>query len=78
MNAIDEVDIVSKYTKVINDTKFYIYIGPCNGILTKWITVTEWDFTLRLHFQEGEMLYIDSKGQTMFCYETDEEEWETY
>ena len=79
-DGIDAIKINNIYTKNINDTILYIYVGLCNNKLTKWITQSVWDYKLRFQIKEDKsgIDYIDSKNQEVLVYENDEDEWNLF
>ena len=52
----------------------HVYVGLCDGVLTKWVTLEKWNGTLRLI--EG--VYKDSKGGEILVFEDDEDEWDAW
>ena len=66
--------INSYYTK----KNKHVYSGLCNGIPTKWITKTKWDYSITVKIVDGELMYKDSKGNEILIYEDDEEEYHLY
>lgn len=49
----------------------HVYSGMCDGVLTKWVTVSKWDG--RLRFANGN--YADTQGKEILVFEDDEDEW---
>lgn len=81
MNLQDSTnEIIHTGIKEVNGVKVYIYFGLCNGIPTKWITQSEWDYKLSIQRNEDGtgFDYIDSKNQEILVFEQDEEEWELF
>ena len=56
--------------------KYYVYDGLCDGRPTKWMTTTQWDGMMKLKFENGEIVYEDSKGKVMLVFEKGEMEFE--
>ncbi|RPF82127.1 MAG: hypothetical protein CBC65_000870 [Rhodothermaceae bacterium TMED105] len=52
----------------------HVYVGLCDGVLTKWVTFSAWDGKLRL--VEG--VYKDTKGREILVFEDDEDEWDEW
>ena len=48
-----------------------VYVGLCDGVLTKWVTLDTWNGKLR--FTGG--VYKDTKGGEILVFEDDEDEW---
>ena len=65
---IDTETVIEK-----SEGTFFVCTGRCDGILTKWITNSKWDGNLSLSFEDGKMMYKDSKGQRVKVLEADEE-----
>ena len=75
-NLMSQLDFLANIYTVTRDGKtFHVHVGTCDDIPTKWITQGEWNGKLNLQFVNGEMRYTDGKGNTMYVYEKDEEEW---
>lgn len=49
----------------------------CNGIPTKWITKTEWDFKINVRFnkEKNDIEYTDSNGNEINVFEEDDIEY---
>ena len=51
---------------------YYVYEGTCDGSVTKWITKTEWDYTITIK-NDGTGLYqVDSNGDYMTILKKDD------
>jgi len=73
----DNLNIRLTGRRIVNGIEHYVYTGLCNGILTKWITRTEWDYKISVKFnrEKGELDYCDSNKHEIFVYEEDEEDF---
>lgn len=49
----------------------HVYVGLCDGVLTKWVTFEDWNGKLR--FTGGG--YEDSNGREILVFEDDEDGW---
>lgn len=65
-----------EHRKVVKEGvgKRHVYVGLCDGVMTKWITSGVWDGKLRL--VNGE--YKDARGHEILVLEDDEDEWEDW
>jgi hypothetical protein len=61
--------------KINNHSFSYVYSGLCDGIKTKWITKSKWDFTISIQFNRDtkQLEYFDSNGNEILVFEYDEE-----
>jgi len=58
-----------------NNKKYYVYIGICDNILTKWITQSKWNGIYIQFYNDNFILYKDSKNKEILIYEDDENGW---
>ena len=74
------MNIQSSKRKIINNKVHHIYIGTLDGVPTKWITKTRWkDKKINMRFDKKKgIVYYDSKGNEILCYEEDQEEYKKY
>jgi len=74
------LEITDTYRGIINNIEHYIYCGLCNGIPTKWITKTEWDFKINVRFnkEKNDIEYTDSNGNEINVFEEDDIEYKCY
>ena len=66
------------WTVCDNNVIKYVYEGDCDGILTRYITASPWDFQLNVKMVRGELTYRDSLGQPILVFEPDEPEFHKY
>jgi hypothetical protein len=80
LNLKNGIQILNTYAKQANGFQLHIYVGQCNGILTKWVTQSDWDFKLRIQVNADmtDVDYFDSNNKEVLVYEQDEAEWELY
>jgi hypothetical protein len=81
LNIADGIKIIQEYTKNTNDgIKLYITIAICNGALTKYITLSKWDYKIQIigMDDDGDTIYLDSNNKPMFVWEYDEPQYEIY
>ena len=52
-----------------------MYTEICNGIKTKWVTETEWNYGIKISIVNQEIMYKDNNGKNILVYEDDEDEW---
>ena len=68
--------ITDTYQKEVKGITYFVHQGICNGIETKWITKSPWDYSITIKFVNDELVYLDSNMDDMFVYEVDEEEYD--
>lgn len=59
----------------IDDVLHYVYEGECDGIPTKWITKTLWNFNIRVRMKNGKIQYSDDTDNEILVFEEDEYEY---
>jgi len=62
--------------KVVDDQ--YIVLAIVDGRLTIYITKTEWNGQIKIHMENGKMIYEDINGDVMLVYEEGEPEFKYY
>ena len=73
-----EIIICNDYSKILYDQTIFVYVGFHKGIKTKWITQSKWDYTLTSKLEKNDLIYLDSKGQQLFCYKRSEYEYSLF
>ena len=63
--------------EIKNETiQHFVYEGTCDGIPTKWVTKSKWDFKINVRFdkEKNDIEYTDSSGDKILVF--DEEDFE--
>lgn len=49
----------------------FVYEGTCDGIKTKWITKSKWDFKINVRFdkEKKDIEYTDSNGDEILVFD---------
>jgi hypothetical protein len=71
----DDIAIVSKYSKTINNMTLYIYVAYCDGVLTKYICQKEWNFYVKVFMnnETRELIYLDDEDNEILVYGRDDD-----
>ena len=69
------MEINSTWTAARDGKTFVVYSGTCDGICTKWITESPWDFQISGHMVDGQLAHKDGQGQSVLVWESDEAEY---
>ena len=74
------ITLITTYSKPINEITLFIYVGMCNNILTKWVTLSPWDYRLKIlkNDEHPDVVYIDSNNCEILCLEQSEDGWDIY
>ncbi len=72
------MDITNIYKIKIKDNELFVHEGTCNGIPTKWVTHSKWNFKIKVQMINNEIKYKDSDGNEILVFEEDDEEYNTY
>lgn len=72
------MEIYKHYSKILYGQTIFVYVGFHKGMKTKWITQSEWDYTLTSKTEKNDVIYLDSKGQQLFCYKRNEREYKLF
>lgn len=62
------IEMKQCYQVKIDDVLHYVYKGDCDGMPTKWITKTPWNFTISVKVEDGEIKYRDDSGNRMYVF----------
>ena len=69
------MEIDRTWTVARDGKTFFVYSGTCDGICTKWITESQWDFNMSVRMVDGLLVYTDGDGQPVLVWESDEAEY---
>lgn len=58
-----------------NKIKYYVYTGLCDGINTKQMTESIWNYAIEILFIDGKIMYGDNNGKKILVYENNKKEW---
>lgn len=56
-----------RFVAIVRDK--FVYEMDCDGVPTRYVTVSEWDRTLSVQFVNGEMQCSDSNGDDILVLE---------
>ena len=69
------MDITNTYRIKIENVEHFVYEGTCDGIPTKWVTKSKWDYKIAIQMINGVLKYKDSDGNDILVYEEDDYEY---
>ena len=69
------MDITNTYRIKIENTERFVYEGTCDGIPTKWVTQSKWDYKITIQMIKGQLKYKDSDGNEILVYDEDDVEY---
>ena len=70
------MEINDLYTIKIENIPHLVYEGTCDGIPTKWITKSKWDFKISIKMLKNRQLkYSDSNGDEILVFDEEDAEY---
>lgn len=74
MYCFVSMEIMNSYARIKEDNRIFVYVGICNGIVTKFVTQNLWDFRICVKYDQYDMpFYLDSYGMEILIFEENEQ-----
>ena len=78
INISDTVHTFSQSIREVNNKIVYVYSGICENKYTKWITLSEWNYLLKIEIDENGLFYQDIHGMPILCYEKGDDKYDFF
>ena len=77
--VMGDIENMCHYTKQVDDTTIFIYIGKIDGILTKYLSQTIWNGYIEIwvSVDDGKIMYFSDEYE-LYVLESDEEDFYKY
>ena len=71
------MEINDTYEIKIETIQHFVYEGTCDGIPTKWVTKSNWDFKINVRFdkEKNDIEYTDSSGDKILVFDEEDVEY---
>ena len=71
------MEINNIYETKINGIGRLVYEGTCDGVPTKWVTKSSWNYKIHVQLVHSGVMYSDDNGEEILVFDEDDEEYKS-